>query len=61
MNIKGEYTYTKDFSSNYSNGVVGGFRTPDELCINFYNETAGKRDTDQLKDIQKEEEKKKKK
>ena len=39
MNIKGEYTYTKDFSSNYSNGVVGGFRTPDELCINFYTET----------------------
>ena len=39
MNIKGEYAYTKDFTSSYSNGVVGGFRTPDELVINFYNET----------------------
>ena len=39
MIIKGEYKYADDFKSNYSNGVVGGFRSQDELVINFYKET----------------------
>ena len=39
MVIKGEYKYSEDFKANYSNGVVGGFRSPDELCINFYSES----------------------
>ncbi len=39
MIIKGEYKYSGDFQSNYSNGVVGGFRSQDELVINFYKET----------------------
>ena len=39
MVIKGEYKYAEKFQSNYSNGVVGGFRSSDELCINFYSES----------------------
>ena len=39
MNIKGEYKYSDDFKSDYSNGVVGGFRTPNEIFLNFYTES----------------------
>lgn len=39
MVIKGEYKYADNYQAHYSNGVVGGFRSPDELCINFYSES----------------------